>query len=886
MRWEIRLHGWGSGQFPSGSPIVLPGSVSLSAYAMSKFQAGGNTQDIVFNNGPVIENCCAGHSDILVRVQRDVANNQYTLEIHDTDGTFYASAENPILSYGPANWAGTGLSISAGVQVAWIQWYSSVVPLGTPIPADGSATGDLGSWKFNGSAGDLVSDSSANLGGSFNHSANNLTGGTVTSSMTPRYYPRCNAGSQQTLRVGYTGMLSGMGSEALDGNSDLLYFWQQSSGPASVTWSDPTAAQPVITAPVFGTYVFQLTVTDGSGQSSTCTVKDGAVATDDAGVVITDNPAVNTLLGPLIRWGANPWPWYDNRHKAAADVQIANMDTYYSEYWNTSSPGTVTVTSGSTQVVGVETTFQKTFCGGGTTYAGTAIIVWYPTGVTGQTGRREITPATCLDDTHMTLSAPWSGDVAGGSGLTYSINDFSHAWDYQNGPANFYDNVAAFYNLYYRSGIDDYLNAARKLADRYWASPNIDQGTACNLYGYSAYCPGFIYRVTLGLVLRAFDGRPDLWAGLHNLWTLDHFYISSYYPSLQIPGIPDARSNAYLLMDLSYCAMYDPDVNYQAMCAADLSGSLTTLWTPAQQPDGGFPQLYVGTTGGPGFNSSWYTGGSTAAILTNGSPIATGTGNPWTSTMFTDCIGQGVIGCPIWFTNSPSQIPSIFGGGDSRVYYATFIDANHLLLHDVAGNETTYQGVDGIHGWASGDSGTVSTVGWESQPYAMGLLAFGFHLAAVALDSSDPASSALYRSYSASAAKWISTVGYSTKQEGLYYMSGFPTCVPPMADGIPGCVTTTESARVLNAEAIRGLVAAYINCGDQDLRQLIDTMYSAMWSKPGTGGPSPDGTYITAMDDTGFYMTGSPPIGQSPKYFGQFFGVTSLSDWPAIRIRK
>src|SRR5215472_5630719 len=51
MRWEIRLHGWGSGQFPSGSPIVLPGSVSLSAYAVSKFQGGGNTQDIVFNNG-------------------------------------------------------------------------------------------------------------------------------------------------------------------------------------------------------------------------------------------------------------------------------------------------------------------------------------------------------------------------------------------------------------------------------------------------------------------------------------------------------------------------------------------------------------------------------------------------------------------------------------------------------------------------------------------------------------------------------------------------------------------------------------------------------------------------------------------------------------------
>jgi len=47
---------------------------------------------------------------------------------------------------------------------------------------------------------------------------------------------------------------------------------------------------------------------------------------------------------------------------------------------------------------------------------------------------------------------------------------------YNAAPVNYYDNVAAFYALYYRSGIIDYLNAARKLADRFWECPEIDRG--------------------------------------------------------------------------------------------------------------------------------------------------------------------------------------------------------------------------------------------------------------------------------------------------------------------------------------------------------------------------------------------------------------------------
>ena len=47
-------------------------------------------------------------------------------------------------------------------------------------------------------------------------------------------------------------------------------------------------------------------------------------------------------------------------------------------------------------------------------------------------------------------------------------SNLNTVWAYNSQPANYYDAVAAFYALYYRTGIDDYLTAARKLADRFW----------------------------------------------------------------------------------------------------------------------------------------------------------------------------------------------------------------------------------------------------------------------------------------------------------------------------------------------------------------------------------------------------------------------------------
>jgi N-acetylneuraminic acid mutarotase len=87
--------------------------------------------------------------------------------------------------------------------------------------------------------------------------------------------PIANAGPDQTVQAGAQVQLDGFNSTPA---SDITsYQWVQTSGPA-VILSDPTIVRPTFSAPQVGiggaSLVFQLTVTNSSGQSSqaTCTV--------------------------------------------------------------------------------------------------------------------------------------------------------------------------------------------------------------------------------------------------------------------------------------------------------------------------------------------------------------------------------------------------------------------------------------------------------------------------------------------------------------------------------------------------------------------------------------------------------------------------------------
>src|SRR5262249_53142831 len=152
------------------------------------------------------------------------------------------------------------------------------------------------------------------------------------------------------------------------------------------------------------------------------------------------------------------------------------------------------------------------------------------------------------------------------------------------------------------------------------------------------------------------------------------------------------------------------------------------------------------------------------------------------------------------------------------------------------------------------------------------ILASAFDVAAKAIAESDPVNSMLARSYNVAVARMIMRQGYDPRTRGLLYFAGGLTCRLPSASSAQLCTSEDNSpsaARTRSAEAIRGIMTAYASSGDPALRDFADLLYSAMWSKPGTGGPDPDGHYVDDEEDGGWFFNALPGS-RGSKFFGMY----------------
>jgi len=318
---------------------------------------------------------------------------------------------------------------------------------------------------------------------------------------------------------------------------------------------------------------------------------------------------------------------------------------------------------------------------------------------------------------------------------------------------------------------------------------------------------------------------------------------------------------------VAYCALADPDAANRAVCKSAIAKSFPQAWTPFKGKDGNWPTLWY--PGAP--SSSWDS--QTTVTMTNGSNAVTGNGTAWAAGQFPN---KGTSA--VWFTNTGAR-PADNSGGDPTYYTATWVDTTHMTL------DRPYEGTTGTHGWMLG--GTVQPLGWGAEPFVLGILATAFDFAARAIEDTDPATAALAHQYNVSAANWLRTVAYWPASKALYYQAGQVNCQQPISDSNEDCTggNGIPAARTLNAMIMRAVGAAYVYSNDSALKDYGDLLFSAMYSKPGTGGPSPDGSYVSSLDDaTGFYMVGPPPLGTQPKYFGMFFGFGNNSTWPAYRV--
>lgn len=758
--------------------------------------------------------------------------------------------------------------------------------------------------------------------------------------------PVCNAGIPQSFRAGYPATLDGTGSYSLTG-LPLIFLWQQiPSNTAGVTmqrlhWSSHTESKPTITGLVFGPADFQLTVTQSDGESSTCMVNDGAVVTDDNGAVIVasgnsalDN-AVYHLLGPMVQLGKNAWPFYDTAAQTDAAIQIAGMDTAYGDYWNTPGPGTVAMTPGSLNVVGNGTTFTTTFCQGATgspaaPIYGASMVVYYPTNnpnVPGQTGRR---PAgynngnpyayiqSCTDDTHLTLNTnPWyksepscpTGQTAP-CWLQYSAAGApaGNSWYAAVSPANFYDQVSAYYALYYRSGLEVYLKAARKLADRYWTSPTIDMGNAADTdfpnFGFQL---PFVEWETAGMVLRALDtadGHPDMWAGLHKVWNKTINMWLSNNPELPSPvspmGMLDARAWGYGLAQLAECALFDTDLTYQQTCRTWIKNSFATsgpgalnVWPQRRDSDGGWKQLFYSKWSWDHYGANLVSPvtlqyGSAAVTCTNANC-------GWTSGDFANSAPGGTMQNYIWFTAGSQAAPQNNASGDRDAYcgfagHCTFVDANHFTLDRPYDDASCTPSC--TKGYIFGSQGVA---GWGQETFYAGILGWGFDLAGramvctgsnVPIACDNPTSTLAYQ-YSSDISNWMIAKGYDPVANGVYYYVDYPGCNPPTPTNTV-CTSPwgAMAEREYFGDGVRGLMVYYQRTGDQAAKTFVDSIYAGLWGKPGTSAAvaSPDGTYDNSFDNScsgcGYWLYAGL---QGSKLFGQMFGFSRQDNWPVIR---
>lgn len=540
----------------------------------------------------------------------------------------------------------------------------------------------------------------------------------------------------------------------------MSYSWAKASGPGMATISGGSTPTPSVSVDTVGTYTIRATVTDALGNAGSRDLTIHAAVADANGVVSVPDARIARLLGPLIRFGANPWPWFDSQNKVMADATIAAANKFWPAFWqNETQPGTTCqITTNSAALVCSGTTLSAAFCQSGTScdYAhvkgrptgDSRITLWaasedYP----GEFIRRSMVVSSVQDDTHLTLSQPWiayyattcsNGSPAASCALKWTADSDADAigayynWGctYCN-HANYYDSfVLALYALYYRTGDSSYLTQARIWADQWWEFPRIARGTTMvqNHIDGSGFFEGRSHAL-LGLIVRALDGRPEIWKGL------SHFYEwYAYYNDRNSTGnfdnIGDGRELGYLVTSLAACSLYAPgnqpvtapawywtSGTLQANCTAQLQKIANFLnANPRHAPHGNFQNMnnVMGSNGG----GSGLGNQSLARVTTGSATVSKAPSSP-TATQWSYLIDANTNLGGLWYASYPlpmkvwfasSATPVTNADGDAATYNAQpryWKSGSGLTSIVVLGGNATATLAAG-HGLATGGSITIA----------------------------------------------------------------------------------------------------------------------------------------------------------------------------------
>jgi hypothetical protein len=241
-----------------------------------------------------------------------------------------------------------------------------------------------------------------------------------------------------------------------------------------------------------------------AGDSRTTASTTGPPTFDPAtDFVIFPDAKVDFICGPQLKAGSarNPYPWFDR--------VMLSKGRELGEQFPPIAPlklsGTVTLQSGSAVVNGEATHFKREVdpSGPAPLFNGRLRIQL------SDKSFRDVRVASVISDTQLTLTTPWTdSSVAGAKADTYYHDAPSGTWNNDRYyDTAYYDMALVQYTNYYRTGDPAFLAYARRAADSWWSSPYINYGTVTS--GPDNLPPRSM--AYAGLMLRALDGRPEMW---------------------------------------------------------------------------------------------------------------------------------------------------------------------------------------------------------------------------------------------------------------------------------------------------------------------------------------------------------------------------------------
>lgn len=491
------------------------------------------------------------------------------------------------------------------------------------------------------------------------------------------------------------------------------------------------------------------------------------------------------------------------------------------------------VTFNNQTVTGTGTLLQTTFCSGGTISNGKEFIIFY-----GVNRKRNYSVVSCTSETNITIFPAIDTIDQTSTSAQYSVMAYNFIWYGGGDNINYYDNVAAFYATYYRTGLTRFLIEARRLGNLWLQNPAIDRGTR-----YSGpMAPATRVRAWIGLMYYLWE------TGQTSEWT--YMYEGLDGSSLANAGLgpsADVREQSFYLGELATAILLGPDGSKSLTYIAMLEGSVYNSWNAAFNPSGYWSNKYYSNS----FGGNYVINGT--VTVTNGSPNIVGSGTTFTSAMCPSIPSSSMV--VVLVSNDPNLNLT-----DTAAYACTFVDSTHITL------DRPYTG--SITG--SGKYLAINRlVGTGIQPFILGL-ALGHMSIITEVVSANSANN--WNNLINTSTNWLRDNARQIDTGGCYFGRISPGCEPPGLSYFGTCqynplITNPEGiwdSRFITGEVLTGMGKSLINTNISTVRAEIGILLGKALGKD--GGPNSDSYFAQQLFEDSFVAN------PSRKSLGFWFG--------------